>query len=137
MAAVITVGTEVGKFLWEHKSEIESIWNNLWKGEDTRQLWRLVEWCGGDSLYDILGLKICAAGSSGLGSYPCTIIDINLAESWLNVLWQDGSGEKWKTAKLCMRENWDKGDNFRGNQDRDSNIKYADGADKLKELKKK
>jgi len=132
------LGRQVGYSLKENIDDFVIIWNGLlWKQEDTQELWRLVEWCGGDSLYDILGLKICAIGSSGFGHFRCTIIDINVEESLLLVLWEDGSGEGWKTAKLCMRENWDNGNDFRGNQDRDLNITYADGVDKLKEFKKK
>lgn len=66
---VINAGIIAVKCIIEHSDDIVSYWNNIFEGEDKAQITRLIDWCGAKTPLGLLGLKVRAAGASGLLYY--------------------------------------------------------------------
>ena len=83
---------------------IESTWNNLLGGADFASLNKMIQQCGGEgpaAAQLLIGRPIRCHGSTGLGDYGATVLEVDLEKGWIKVKWDDGSEPGWKTAKLC------------------------------------
>ena len=85
-------------------SAIESTWNELLGFADFASLNKMIQKCGGEgpaAARLLLGRPIRCHGSTGLGDYGATVLEVDLEKGWIKVKWDDGSEDGWKTAKLC------------------------------------
>lgn len=84
--------------------DLEAAWNNLLSGSDHASLDKMIKQCGGqgpESWGLLVGKPVRCKGSVGLGDFGATILEVDLEKAWIRVRWDDGSGDAWKTCKLC------------------------------------
>eukprot|EP00759_Apiculatamorpha_spiralis_P048152 PhF_6_TR43500/c0_g4_i2/m.66778 len=89
----------------------EDYWNTLCQGADFDNLLKMIKECGGNSLRDagvLIGKKCLCHGSTGLGTYPAIIQQIDVGKGWIEVWWTEDKYSTWKTAKLCWLEESEK-----------------------------